>query len=131
MVPGYVPIFLIHKILTAGKVELIHSEYDRLILWPPLFLIGIAICHAHFLHHTAASWIVPVVCGRNIGKAILLYLFYDCFSRFRSDSPMPEFSAKSIPKVMAFLYTHMDITYWKIVFPQTDGVIIALRKPVF
>ena len=46
MVAVPVPIFLIYEICVAIKIELIHSEYYRKILWLPLFFIGIAIAHA-------------------------------------------------------------------------------------
>ena len=46
MIAIHIPIRLIHKILITIKIELIHSEYYRKILWLPLFFIGIAIAHA-------------------------------------------------------------------------------------
>ena len=33
----------------------------------PQFVIGISVFHTDGLHHPSASWIVYIVCGRDIG----------------------------------------------------------------
>lgn len=60
MIAIHVPILFIHKILVTIKVELIHFEYDRKILWLPLFFIGITIYHTYLLHNIAASVTIPL-----------------------------------------------------------------------
>lgn len=47
MIAIHIPILFIYKIVIVIKIELIHSEYDRKVLWLPLIFIGIAICHTN------------------------------------------------------------------------------------
>lgn len=131
MIVIHIPVFFIHKIIVTVKVELIHSEYDRKIFWLPLFFMGITICHTYLLHHLAASWIISIMCRRNIRQAIFFHLFYDCFPCFCSNSLVPKFLTKSIAKIMIFFHTNINVTYWEIIFFQTDRIRIALWVFVF
>ena len=56
------------------ELELIHPEYDRNILWLPLFLIGITVSHTYLLHNAAAPWIIPIMCRCNIRQSIFFNL---------------------------------------------------------
>mgnify|MGYP006910460503 CR=1 FL=1 len=58
MIAIHIPIRLIHKILITIKIELIHSEYYRKILWLPLFFIGITIGHPYPSHNIPTSRVV-------------------------------------------------------------------------
>lgn len=93
------PILFIHKIIVTIKIDLIHFEYDRKILWLPLFFIGITICHTYLLHNIAASWIVSIMCRRNIRQAIFFNLFYYCFTCFCNNSLVPEFLTEPVTKI--------------------------------
>ena len=64
-----VPILLIHPVIFPIQVQLIHSEGHQKILWLPLFLIGILILHPQLPHDPAASRIMHIVGGRDIGDA--------------------------------------------------------------
>lgn len=131
MIAIHIPILFIHKRIVTVKVQLIHSEYDRKILWLPLFFIEITICHAHLFHNAAASWIVSIMCRRNIGQSIFFNLFRDCFPRFRNNSPVPEFLAKSLTKIMIFFHADIDITDREVIFFQTDRTCITLWILIF
>lgn len=108
------------------KVELVHSEYHGKILGKPLFFIGITVLHPYLLHNGTASWIVSVMRRRNVRKAVLLNPAYHRFAGFRNNPPMPEFRAKPIAEIMAFLHADIEVAYREIVLLQADGVCVAL-----
>ena len=123
---GFIPVFLIHPAAVAIQVQLVKAESDQEILRLPLLFIRILVLHPDLPHHAAASGIVDIVRGRDIGQPVPLYLCGDGPSGLGGDSLMLEFRAQAIAEIVGLGHIYLDISDGSVAALQADGVGIGL-----
>ena len=120
------PVFVIHRVIFAVQIQLIHAKNHGEILGLPLFLVRIAIFHAQILHHAAAAGVVYVMRGGDKRHTAAAQVLQQGPARLRGDSLMPEFPSKGIAKVMAFVVRGLDVADGLGLLLQTDGEKIGI-----